>query len=141
MKNNILGRILSTACIIFTAIVLIIYFVISLMGMTSNTGLISSMVFSLFTLSLVISCVSVFYAVSKMPTIAKYFIHLVVTVASTAIQFGFINENLKGQTIFVAEIIIIILHVVIFMTISAIKKAMRPKEKYESVYKKLKKED
>ncbi len=129
-------RALNLTTSFFAFFVVLVSLVISFITKENEVGLFPSMIFGLYAVSAVIGSATVFYTESKLNAFIKYLIHLVLTLTSFALLFGFVNVGLKGGTVLVATVVIGIIHVCIFSITAIISNAGKKPEKYEDIYKK-----
>lgn len=138
MKYKTLCALFTQACVIFTLIILSIYFCIGLSGLSTSLGIRSDSAFGVFGLSMAVSAANVIWKNKRIGILARYLLHAVITVGASTFLLYIIN-GLSGKTVLVAEAAIFVLHAIVFSILSVIeKKTERENTDYISMYDKLK---
>lgn len=113
MNNNKFKSIVGYACTAFSAIILLFCLVIAIMG-EKNYGIRPTHALALFVFCMIISALSVIMANVKLNAALKYVIHAFVTVLSSAIMLTKVN-GLQARTVFVTEVVLLLVHAPIFI--------------------------
>ena len=138
MKNNAFLGALKISCYFFTAVLLCIYLALALFGIDKGWGIFPLMAFSLYAFCLFESLAGVLVFKYAKNGFVRYITHLALTVLLSALMFSLVN-GLDGVTVLSAEIVIAILHSIVFAVISTVAKKKSKPDTYENVYSKSRK--
>ena len=141
MKSfKIIGAILRSACVTFTAVTLFAHVAIMLFLDSASDALLPSVVFGIFGFSVVLGCANYLYFKTKMNTLLRYFIHLVLTVGSAVAVLMIPGKNNGPAALFIG-VCLTVLHLLFFLiyNIKNIDKSKKQDE-YRPLYDKLKRD-
>ena len=134
-----IGSVLRSACVLFAVVVLCVYAAIMLFLDPANDGLLPHVAFGIFGFALMFSCANHIYFRTKLNTLVRYFIHLVMSVGS-AVAVCMIPGKENAPVALFIGVCLAVIHILFFLIYNIKTMGKSKKEEYKPVYDKLKKD-